>query len=502
MKRVSNNSFRYLIKTSRISVRTENLHIAKFCLHYLNFGCFDADLATLDILEFLRQGYYSFEDYAIAHWLDHVDSSTSQPLPLEANSFEPLSQKLRLFLTNHGLESSPSQPVSTEPRFQGIRHLSFTIELDGLAHLARQRKSNEKYLDLETHLQRRRLIYEDVVTNSNPQNEAFRKDLLLRVSGWFKCPKKHCNHFFDGFANKEDRDKHINQHERPFRCSFEECPYATLGYGTEIELKRHEKTSHPTSENSEWVFPTYKPEKDLDYRPEEDLNIYSASKKGDLTAVQRIVRAEVGVPRSKKHPIKKHPMYSSALALAVGHDHPDVVQYLLEQGCTSYERSFTYRSIRVFGIYILQMLLDNSSTSVARARSAQKMLHSAAKCGREEVIPLLLNYGIDIDHKNRRACTALTIARRHGHHSFAQTLLKHGAIDEKPNPEKPPKPTLSTPEQPPTPTPATPVTPQNASFFAHSPSYQPTKCVPSRDISEKSQPEGPEKGAHLGASII
>lgn len=454
MERVSNNSFRYLIKTSRISVRTENLHIAKFCLHYLNFGCFDADLATLDILEFLRQGYYSFEDYAIAHWLDHVDSSTSQPLPLEANSFEPLSQKLRLFLTKHGLESSPSQPVSTEPRFQGIRHLSFTIELDGLAHLARQRKSNEKYLDLETHLQRRRLIYEDEVTNSNPQNEAFRKDLLLRVSGWFKCPRKHCDHFFDGFANKEDRDKHINQHERLFRCSFEECPYATLGYGTEIELKRHEKKSHPTGENSEWVFPTYKPKKDLD--------IYSASRTGDLTAVQRLVREGVSVNQYERG-------LTDALTLAVRNNHSEVVKYLLEQGCTFFESSITYRTIHVVSIYILQMLLESRSTSVTRARLAQKMLCTAAKCGREEVIPLLVNYGTDIDHKNSRAGTALTIARRHGHHSFAQTLLKHGAIDEKPNPEKPPKPTLWTPEPPPTPTPATPVTPQNASFFAHSP---------------------------------
>lgn len=454
MERVSNNSFRYLIKTSRISVRTENLHIAKFCLHYLNFGCFDADLATLDILEFLRQGYYSFEDYAIAHWLDHVDSSTSQPLPLEANSFEPLSQKLRLFLTKHGLESSPSQPVSTEPRFQGIRHLSFTIELDGLAHLARQRKSNEKYLDLETHLQRRRLIYEDVVTNSNPQNEAFRKDLLLRVSGWFKCPRKYCDHFFDGFANKEDRDKHINQHERPFRCSFEECPYATLGYGTEIELKRHEKKSHPTGENSEWVFPTYK--------PEEDLDIFSASRKGDLTAVQRLVRAGVSASRfGKGRP--------DALALAVRNNHPDVVKYLLEQGSIFYRPLITDRTIHVISIPILQMLLlESRSMSVTRAGLAQMMLRTAARCGREEVIPLLLNY-IGIDHKNSGAVTALTIARRRGHHSFAQTLLKHGAIDEKPNPEKPPKPTLSTPEPPPTPTPATPVTPQNASFFAHSP---------------------------------
>lgn len=454
MERVSNNSFRYLIKTSRISVRTENLHIAKFCLHYLNFGCFDADLATLDILEFLRQGYYSFEDYAIAHWLDHVDSSTSQPLPLEANSFEPLSQKLRLFLTKHGLESSPSQPVSTEPRFQGIRHLSFTIELDGLAHLARQRKSNEKYLDLETHLQRRRLIYEDVVTNSNLQNEAFRKDLLLRVSGWFKCPKKHCNHFFDGFANKEDRDKHINQHERPFRCSFEECPYATLGYGTELELKRHEKKSHPTGENSEWVFPTYKPKKDLD--------IFSASRTGNLTAVQRLVREGARANQFRRG-------QTDALTLAVRNNHPEVVKYLLEQGCNYFESSITYRTIHVVSISILQMLLESRSMSVTRATLAEVMLRTAARCGREEVIPLLLNYGIGIDHKNSRAVTALSIARRHGHHSFAQALLKHGAIDEKPNPEKPPKPTLSTPEEPPTPTPATPVTPQNASFFAHSP---------------------------------
>lgn len=439
MERVSNNSFRYLIKTSRISVRTEDLHIAEFCLHYLTFGCFDADLTTLDILEFLRQGYYSFEDYAIAHWLDHVDSSTSQPLPLEANSFEPLSQKLRLFLTKHALESPPNLSVSTESRFQSLRHLSFTIQLDGLAQLARQRKSNEKYLDLETHLERRRLIYEDVVTNSNPQYEAFRNEMLLSASRWFKCPKRHCDYFFDGFANKEDRDKHINQHERPFRCSFEECPYAKLGYGTETELKRHDKKSHPTGENSEWTFPAYKPKKDLE--------IFSASKKGDLNRIKRLVREGADLKKT----IRPKGVID-ALTLAVRNNHNDVVKYLLERGCTFNQDLFLYEGVRMANISILQMLLESRRPSLA-----QEVLQSAAIFGREEVIPFLLsNYGIDINYRYN-GNTALTIARRGGYHSFAQALIEHGAIDEKPEPE-----------QPPTPTPATPLTPHNVTSFDQS----------------------------------
>lgn len=438
MERVSNNSFRYLIKTSRISVRTEDLHIAEFCLHYLSFGCFDADLPKSKILDFLRLRYYSFEDYAIAHWLDHVGSSTSQPQPLDASPLERLAQKLESFLIKHGLELLPDPSASTEPKFQSIRHLGFAIQLDGLAYLACERRSNEKYLDLETHLRRRRKIYEDVVTSSNPQYEAFRNEMLLSASRWFKCPKRHCDYFFDGFANKEDRDKHINQHERPFRCSFEECPYAKLGYGTETELKRHEKKSHPTGENSEWTFPAYKPKKDLD--------IFSASKKGDLNRIKRLFREGADLKKT----IRPKGVID-ALTLAVRNNHNDVVKYLLERGCTLYQDSILYESVRIANISILQMLLDRGP------RLAQEVLRSAADCGREEVIPFLLsNYDIDINYRYN-GFTALNIARRGGYHSFVRALIEHGAIDEKPEPE-----------QPPTPTPTTPLTPHNVTSFHQS----------------------------------
>lgn len=281
MGRVGNEPARYLIKTSRISTMSGELHIADFCLTYLNFGCFNANLTDLEIREFLQQGYYSFEDYTIAHWLDHVESSTSQLLPSEATSLERLAQKIESFFMKHEVDSTQDQSVSTDQRFQGIRQWKSTKRLEGLAQIARQRKSNKNYLDLESQLQRRRSIYEDIVANTDIQNAAVPNFLSLNGPRWFKCPNRWCEFFSYGFRNTESRDKHVNQHERPFRCSFEDCIHAELGYGTEKDLKRHGKTSHPTSQSSEWAFPTKRPKKELD--------LFSASKKGDLAAVERLV---------------------------------------------------------------------------------------------------------------------------------------------------------------------------------------------------------------------
>ena len=233
----------------------------EFCLQYLNFGCFDSGLTDPEICEFLCQGYYHFEDYAVAHWLDHVDSSTSHSPQLEAVSIECLVQRLESFFMKHGPESPPDLQIYTNDMFQSIRQWEFTRRLGGLAQLARERKSNEDHLDLETELQRRRLIYESTVTNLDPHGQ----------NGRFKCPKRYCEFFYDGFPNREHRDKHVNQHERPFRCTFEECLHAELGYETQKDLKRHEKTSYLIDESSEWAFPTYK---------RKDMFVFSASTKG------------------------------------------------------------------------------------------------------------------------------------------------------------------------------------------------------------------------------
>ena len=407
------------------------MHIAEFCLHYLNFGCFDADLSDSEIGEFLRGGYYSFEDYAIAHWLDHVDSSTSRLLPLESISLERLQQTLRSFFRKHGSDSPLDLLVPTELRFQSIRHWNLTKKLDILAQLAQQRKSNERFLDLEVQVQRRRLIYEDIVTNKDPHNEAFREHLLPNTSGCFKCPKKHCDYFFDGFANKDHRDKHIDQHERPFRCSFEECPYAELGYGTEKELKSHERKSHPSDQGSEWAFPTSKPKR--------DRNIFSASEKGDLATVQRLVRGGADVNQTSR------PNGSiTALMHALKNDHADVANYLIEQGA---EKDWVIESSWVAqyaSISVLRMLLETEADPTRRIECAQIALNKGEFYNWVDAIPLVLSYGADINQKNTRGITPLQHARMAGKHVYAQALLEHGALDDSP---------------PETPAPATPVTP-------------------------------------------
>ena len=371
-----------------------------------------------------------FEDYAIAHWLDHVDSSTSRLLPSEATSFGHLAQKLELFLGKHWSDSPPDPLVPLEPKFQSIRQWDFTKKLDTLAQLAHQRKSNEMFLDLEEQAQRRRFIYEDILTNSDPHNEALRERLLLNASGWFKCPKRHCDSFFEGFANKEDRDKHIDQHERPFRCSFEECLYAKLGYGREKDLKRHEKKSHSTGEGSEGTFPTYKPKKQLD--------MFSASREGDLATVQRLV--EEGVDLN----LTTTPNTSTtALSLAVKNDHADVVKYLIAKECRDYGDLNITTAIRHANTSIMQMLLEMEHPK-RRIERAQYALREAVFCNWVDAIPLLLSYGIDINHKYIQGITPLQYARMQEHHAFVQALLEHGALDDSP---------------PPTPTPATPVTP-------------------------------------------
>ena len=97
---------------------------------------------------------------------------------------------------------------------------------------------------------------------------------------------------------------------------------------------------------------------------------------------------------------------------------------------------------------------------------AQNALFQAAVTKREDAIPLLLTYGIDMKQRKagytekhkRRRLTVLQIARERGYDEFAQVLINNGVLDE----------TLE-PDQSPTPTPVKPVTPQHPDSLALSP---------------------------------
>ena len=307
-----------------------------------------------------------------------------------------------------------------ETKFQRVKEWSFGKQLDEITHLARQRQSNEGYLDLETQLQRRRSIYEGIITDIDLDNESSRK-FLQNQSSLFKCPKIWCEFFYDGFENKERRNQHVNQHERPFRCSFTDCLHAKLGYDTEKDLKRHERKSHPTGQDSEWAFPT-------PHKPKKPLDIWAASEKGDLATVKRLVEQGVDINQKISPKGSRTPLY-----LAVSNDHHDVVKYLLEQGCDvdkSYPgkpSAFTQAFFSARGS-IVQMLLETiaGSESECRKQHAIDGLSIAIKRGREDLILPLLSYGINLN-ENQLGQRLLNIAIGFGFDACERTLLDNGA---------------------------------------------------------------------------
>ena len=60
----------------------------------------------------------------------------------------------------------------------------------------------------------------------------------------FKCPIISCTRFYQGFATRQQRDKHLRQHERAHKCTYEGCDYRELGFPTEVELRKHVELCH------------------------------------------------------------------------------------------------------------------------------------------------------------------------------------------------------------------------------------------------------------------
>src|SRR2546430_1087369 len=48
--------------------------MAKLCMSYLTFDCFNPKLSDMDLLEHIKKGDYAFQEYAACNWIHHVES--------------------------------------------------------------------------------------------------------------------------------------------------------------------------------------------------------------------------------------------------------------------------------------------------------------------------------------------------------------------------------------------------------------------------------------------
>ncbi len=233
----------------------EESRIALLCLGYLAFDCFDAGLPADDVREYLMEGYYAFQDYAVAHWIDHVEASVDSsngPCP----DHEALAGALSGFFSRHWRDASArDKPVTktvakTGSKFRELAGYDIHNQLLQVVHYSKKTDalaagSDADPLELTAAVRRIRSVFEETAAGlakaTSDEAETLRSYYGLC---WFKCPRQACARFHDGFRNARERDQHVDQHTRPYRCTVPGCVVAALGCPSERSLKQHNAQYH------------------------------------------------------------------------------------------------------------------------------------------------------------------------------------------------------------------------------------------------------------------
>ncbi|KAK0747368.1 hypothetical protein B0T21DRAFT_406003 [Apiosordaria backusii] len=239
--------------------------MASLCLQYLSFHYFVPGSKETDRVKWTSRGYYAFQDYAIAHWTDHVLGALELGSSLEGPPTESVDPQLDEFLdglitfaTRFDRDGTLSRPLLPDQQQQlvfavpaGLEKLQADPEFSKFRDVWHHAKCYRTFIGdkqdkvslppLQTSLEEGRQTLEDMCASARTVE-------MLSFYGvnWFKCNRLSCYYFHEGFDSDSSRGQHYARHERPFRCQNQDgCPGAVTGFASEKELEKHKKTSHP-----------------------------------------------------------------------------------------------------------------------------------------------------------------------------------------------------------------------------------------------------------------
>ncbi|RTE83814.1 hypothetical protein BHE90_001666 [Fusarium euwallaceae] len=250
----------FLVKNKRyVDTAAKELELACCCIDYLNLPAFEHQPTDDEVLK----GEYGFMDYAVLHWVRHLEAGTAQPDGYDQLMNE-LSESLETFISQHWRGPTATLPVSdgTKKRLRYFQGLSF---YDNLAQAVASSKKQLRFFG-EMRKGEIALNLEDIVCKVRETLERLLSSGLAKSdkekieerygSNLFKCPRFSCQFFTTGFLTAQDRDKHIDKHTRPFRCAEEACTGFTIGFSSEAERDKHVKHTHATDATHDEQFPT------------------------------------------------------------------------------------------------------------------------------------------------------------------------------------------------------------------------------------------------------
>lgn len=224
------------------------------CLQYLSFECFDQHCSVTFRTASAFQGDMAFQDYAVAHWCDHiiqlVGASSKQDISCISSNIE-LSAAVEDFSSQFEQDLAISS-TTREKIPDSITEFSCSALLRDLwTHSNTVQAQKDDRADIvslsslaRSLTQNRKAIEEAAMSNHSDQNKMLQLDTIYGKN-LFKCPRRTCFFFHQGFDSARRREDHNNRHERPFRCAEDDCPAQTFGFTSQKELDKHQKRIHP-----------------------------------------------------------------------------------------------------------------------------------------------------------------------------------------------------------------------------------------------------------------
>lgn len=253
----------YITKTDYVRQEIVECSLTALCLQYLVFECFEKDLEPDKLRGFAFNGYFAFQDYAIAKWFHHFRAMTEYGKILCPGDSET---KVALAEINGAIDDFTYyyEEILQENVVEGSKKACEAFEecsfYDTLlliwSHIYRHQdrdfeaRNDVSIKALSEALTRNRKLIEDLTYKKK------KRDLsTFYGEKQFKCPKITCFYFHEGLKDAESRDAHINRHDRPFNCTSPDCSVAEFGFASGKDLENHMRSFHPQISDQANSFP-------------------------------------------------------------------------------------------------------------------------------------------------------------------------------------------------------------------------------------------------------
>lgn len=229
------------------------------CIDYLNLPAFTEEPSEEHIL----QGTYALMNYAVLYWVRHLEAGLEH-IKTDDQLLPELAESLEAFLDQHWNSPTAIFNISkrNSERLKFFESYTFHQKLQEATVSMRKQltffgkmEKRETALDLEDMVIGIRTSLERVLLDTTKQSRLKNMEDIYGEN-LFRCPRFSCQSFTNGFPSADERDRHVQKHERPFLCTDQGCPQSTFGFTSENERNRHMKDMHATVHIDAQEFPT------------------------------------------------------------------------------------------------------------------------------------------------------------------------------------------------------------------------------------------------------